>query len=256
MVAKTGILLTKTVIPKLLVYGIVMALVSSTGFPFCTRVRIKKESVCDVVDAFDQSKYVFVGTVVEKYKETYAARMHIVKTFKGEAGETIDIHEDIVCYYGPSLDEGKQYLIYAITSPTGVAMKGERSSRIDDADADLQLIKKLIAGRTPGYIGGKIRQLPDEWTDSAGYRLLYDKGYINESEYRPIGKVQVKIKNSKVEFNTITNEQGQYSLFDLPSDIYYIEPFIEGYTVKVAPDYVWLSEDGCAEANLLLQANQ
>jgi hypothetical protein len=239
---------------KLLVYGIAVAMVSSTAFSFCERVRIKKESVCDVVDVFNRSKYVFIGTVAGKL--TFGARMHVDSAFKGTPGETIEVGQDPMCYAGPSLEEGKQYLIYAFTYSEGrVAEIGERSCRIEDADADLQFINRLVSGKTLGYIGGRVRRLPEDWIDSAGYRLLYDKGHIDENQYKPIGNVLVKVKNSKVEFSTVTDEKGQYAIFDLPSDIYYIEPMIGGYAVKVAPEYVWLPESGCAEANLLLQAN-
>ncbi len=183
--------------------------------------------------------------------------MHVDSIFKGAPGETIEIGDVPMCFIEPSLDEGGQYLIYAFDSPTGnIAMKGERSCRIEEADADLELIRRLVSGKPLGYIGGRIRQLPEDWTDSASYRLLYDKGYINEGEYKPICNAVVKIKNSEVEFDTVADEKGQYSLFDLPSGIYHIEPVMEGFSLIIAPDYVWLPEGGCAEANLLLQVDK
>jgi hypothetical protein len=200
--------------------------------------------------AVGQSGLVFLGTVTEvsaRPGSFKTARMNVDRAFKGSLNKTVELFDDGMCD-GPTLEVGKQYLMYTSRVPGSGAVPARgctRSRAIEYADEDLEFLRQYSAGKVTTHIDGTVRYRPDEPDDSK----------LGEAGRTPMKDVRVTLSGPGKTYRAVTNSVGGYSFSDIPPGQYEIDAEMPGFRLNWAPDVI-LAANGCVSADMLMKADR
>jgi len=160
---------------------------------------------------FKRAKVVFVGTVIERNKETLGRRFRVTEAFKGVKGEYVDLVEYPT---GMDFEIGKQYLVFAgpcgwAPNPCLTSMPCSGSVPREYGDAVVEQLRAEKAGRPVASVYGTlVREL------EAG------EGIWVEDYRRPLPNILVRLKSDQKTFEVRTDEHGAYAFPHLPAGKY------------------------------------
>lgn len=198
-----------------------------------------------VLDSFEYSKLVIIAKAVSVEKETqneYAqnglksTKMVVEKVYKGD----VKFGDELTFAQGGGADciwtfseksIGRKYLLYLGSPSKGHPSSGGneensmpmyyvggcgRSTGLDDAVDDFQYLNNLDKVRGKTRISGKLSR--DWYSDSPSF-----------------ANIKIKIIGKNKVFETTTDKNGFYEIYDLPPGLYLIEPqFIKGWKVDTS----------------------
>lgn len=206
----------------------------------------QKEAFAETtLEKYEKSKFVVIarGVSVEKIREgekTYslfgvkAIKMVVEKSFKGNltSGEEIILVEgsgnDDVDSFRES-DVGREYLLFLCSRKQNPnifqVLRGMNDWLADEKAAELRYHENSAAEDLL-YL--------EKLNELRGKTRIYGKIGINQDSYSQMGKssirifagVKVRIKGNGKTYETITNEDGVFEIYDLPAGIYSIFPEI------------------------------
>jgi hypothetical protein len=218
----------------------------------------QKEAFAETtLEKYEKSKFVVIarGVSVEKVKEgekvyslfgVKAIKMVVEKSFKGNLtnGEEIVLVEgngnDDVDSFRES-DVGRKYLLFLCSRKQNPnvfqVLRGMNDWLADENAAELRYHENSAAEDLL-YL--------EKLNELRGRTRIYGKIGTNQDSYSQMGKSAVKIfKNVKIRINgngktyeTITNEDGVFEIYDLPSGKYSILPEIpKGWQISEGSSY-------------------
>jgi len=200
--------------------------------------------------AIGESPLVFLGTVVQAssgHGGFRTSQMHVDRRYKGQVKETIELFDDGMCD-GPSLEAGRQYLMYTAILPTGdIPSRGcTRSRAVDAADEDLEFLNQYSAGKVLTHISGSVSLQPDPSVDQNP----------RDEEPVPMKDVKVTVSIADKHYSTNTNSLGQYSFTGLPPGEYNIDAGFPGHRLAYPPDDLALYPNGCVEEDMTMKVDR
>ncbi len=183
-----------------------------------------------VLDKFEDARFVVIARVlaVEKLPETVHTRMVIEKVYKG----TLRVGQEMIfgegergsCVEDFDQDEiGTKFLFYLKSkekTPTvwyadrcgnSIPLPGFDTNHVNDAADDLFYLDKM------NKVTGKTR--------ISGTLISYQSSPThNRTDFKKVAATKVRLIGEEKTYETVTNEDGVYEIYDLPPGRYTVEP--------------------------------
>lgn len=175
---------------------------------------------------FGRADAVFIATAtkVETQPKEFAGitppstiQFTIAESFKGVEGSSFTLEQESC---GHEFKEGEKYLVYAHRNPNNgklfVRLGSTRTKPFSEAAEDLEYIRSLRRGDAQANIVGKIGQ------QTADIKKVFGSSFSSDQFFfgAPMPGVKVFAKSAEQTFETISDANGEYKFFGLPSGEY------------------------------------